>query len=369
MTVSSSVPKRVDRLRALMAKAGLGALVVFAPANCRYLTGFTGEAASVIVTEEDVVIVTDARFTVQAEVEVPRTRVILAVGSRDEPVRDFLTEARYGDGAAGVVGIDSGHLTVKRWEPLRELLDECSVEWRLVDGLVEDTRCIKFPDELVALRAAGSLAASAFTYLESLPVIGRREREVALDLEMFLRQHGSEGVPFPFIVAAGHRGAMPHGEASAAVIEAGQLVVFDIGAVVDGYASDITRTYATGPLDDDLLEAYATVRAGQTAAVAAVRAGISCRELDEIARAHIRDAGLGELFVHSLGHGVGLEVHEGPTISPRSDDVLQAGMVLTVEPGVYIPGRGGVRIEDSVVVTSTGVEVLTECPRDLRTLT
>ena len=266
------------------------------------------------------------------------------------------------------MAVDAGRLTVKRWERLRESLEESGLEWKLVEGLVEKARLTKFPDELAAMRAAGALAASAFAYLETLSVVGRSERDVALDLEVFLRRHGSEGVAFPFIVAAGPRAAMPHGEASEAIIETGQLVVFDIGAVVNGYASDITRTYATGRLEAELAEAYELVRLAQAAALAAAGSGVPCKELDTIARDHLAKGGMADRFVHSLGHGVGLEIHEGPGVGPRSTEVLQEGMVITIEPGVYLPGRGGVRIEDSVVVTASGVEVLTEYPRELRIL-
>ena len=223
------------------------------------------------------------------------------------------------------MAVDAGRLTVKRWERLRGALEESGLEWKLVEGLVEKARLTKFPDELAAMRAAGALAASAFAYLETLSVVGRSERDVALDLELFLRRHGSEGVAFPFIVAAGPRAAMPHGEASEAVIETGQLVVFDIGAVVDGYASDITRTYATGRLDAELAEAYELVRSAQAAALAAAGSGVPCKELDKIARDHLAKAGMADRFVHSLGHGVGLEIHEGPGVGPRSTEVLRGG--------------------------------------------
>ena len=348
MTIPASMDERLQRVRALMVEEGVSALVVFAPADCRYLTGFTGEAASVVVTAEELALVTDARFTVQAEEEIPGTRILLVDDGRDEPAGRFLREVivEPSAGTAGEaspprpsVAVDAGRLTVKRWERLRESLEESGLEWKLVEGLVEKARLTKFPDELAAMRAAGALAASAFAYLETLSVVGRSERDVALDLEVFLRRHGSEGVAFPFIVAAGPRAAMPHGEASEAIIETGQLVVFDIGAVVDGYASDITRTYATGRLEAELAEAYELVRSAQAAALAAAGSGVPCKELDKIARDHLAKGGMADRFVHSLGHGVGLEIHEGPGVGPRSTEVLREGMVVTIEPGVYLPGQ------------------------------
>jgi Xaa-Pro aminopeptidase len=367
MTVPLSLGARLQRVREEMAVQGLAALVAFSPADCRYLTGFSGEAASVVLTITDAVLVTDSRFTVQAAEEIPGTRIALAENGRDDPVIQVLTEA-FGNTPALSIGIDSKCLSVKRWDRLRAALEGAQLGWKLVDGPVQKARMAKFPDELTSMRAAGALAASAFDYLETLTVVGRSEIDVALDLEMFLRRNGSEGVPFTFIVAAGSRGAMPHGEASPAVIEPGHLVVFDIGAVVDGYASDITRTYATGPLDPYLLSVYDVVQKAQARGVAAAVAGAPCAEVDKVARDYLAAHGLGDLFVHSLGHGVGLEIHEGPSLSARSEDVLEPGMVVTVEPGVYLAGRAGIRIEDTIVVTPAGPEVLTEYPRELRYL-
>lgn len=368
MTVPVSASQRLARVRSLMVKDGLNALVAFAPADCRYLTGFTGEAASVVVTGDDLAIVSDSRFTVQAGHEVPGTRFLLADDGRDDPAVQFLSEALGGADLTGKVGVEGGRLTVKRWEKLQSRLDEAGLDWEVVDGIVEQARLVKFSDELEAMRAAGRLTASALAYLETIPVVGRSERDVALDLEMFLRSRGSEGVAFTFIVAAGERGAMPHGEASEAVIMPDTLVVFDLGAVVDGYASDITRTFATGPLDGELVAAYELVRAAQELGVAAVKPGVACKDVDKVARDHLTGGGMGEYFVHSLGHGVGLEIHEGPGLSARSQDVLEEGMVVTVEPGVYLPGKAGIRIEDTVVVSTAGAEILTEFPRELRSL-
>jgi len=365
---SRSVDRRVERVRRSMDSQELAALIAFAPADCRYLTGFTGEAAAVVVTRNDLALVSDSRFTVQAAEEVPHTRLLLSDNGSDDVLIDFLLQSPAMCDQSQTIGIESGHLTVKRWERLRQQLDEKNFGWRLVDGLVEQARRIKFADELEAMRAAGALTASVMTHLESIPVVGRTERDIALELELYLRRRGSEGIAFTFIVAAGPRGAMPHGEASDAVIPPDALLVVDLGSVVDGYASDLTRTYATGDVTEELRAAYEAVMVAQAEAVAAVRAGIACRDVDKVARDRLASAGLADLFVHSLGHGVGLEIHEGPSLSSRSDDVLEAGMVVTVEPGVYLPGRGGVRIEDSVLVTSEGAEILTECPRELRRL-
>jgi Xaa-Pro aminopeptidase len=365
-----SLEQRLARVRQLLVDESLDALVSFGSADCRYLTGFSGEAVGVVLTADESVLLSDARFTVQAAEESPEARFVLACDGRDElivEVLGYMARAR-GDGTV-VAGFDPYHLTVKRWELLRELLDNTgSIRCKLAGGLVERCRRVKFQEELQAMRSAGRLVVQAFAYLETVPVVGRSERDVSLDLEVFLRRRGSEGVAFPFIVAAGARGAMPHADASAAIIEPGQLLILDIGAVVDGYASDITRTYATGLVSSHLARAYEVVREAQALAVAAVRNGVGGKELDRIARSHLEAAGLADHFVHSLGHGVGLEVHEGPGLSSRSDDTLETGMVVTVEPGVYFTGEAGIRIEDTVVVGTEGPEILTECPRDLRCL-
>jgi len=369
MTARRLLP-RLARARALLEEEGLAALVSFGAADCRYLTGFTGEAIAVVLTGSESILLTDSRFTTQAAHEAPGTKLVICGTGRDDQIPEILSERLREEGDdVSLAGFDFDYLTVKRWEHLRELLDAAGgLKWKLVDGLVQRCRLLKFPDELEALRLAGLMATRAFAYLETIPVVGRSERDVALDLEVFLRRQGSEGVAFPFIVAAGPRGAMPHGAPSTAVIEPEALLVVDVGAVVDGYASDITRTYATGSVGPDLTRAYELVREAQARAVAALRPGVSGREVDGVARSHLEAGGMSDLFVHSLGHGVGLDVHEGPNLSARSDDVLEAGMVVTVEPGVYLPGRAGIRIEDTVVITPGGAEILTEWPRDLRTL-
>lgn len=362
--------QRVERLRQRLASEELTSLVVIGAADCRYLTDFTGEASSVLVSENEVVLFTDARFTVQAEEQSPAVRAVIAAGGRDEQLPEVLWEI-LGHSEVGrreVVGIDSTYLTVRRWEHLRAILDERGVVWRMVEGIVESCREVKFADEVQAIREAGRLATSVFAYLENTSVIGKTEKQVALDIEVFLRSNGSEGLAFPSIVACGERASMPHAEPSGSVIEEGQVVVFDIGAVIRGYASDITRTYSTGDIDPQLSQAYQAVLEAQQLAVAGARAGVTCKNLDEIARRRLEADDLEDYFVHSLGHGVGLEVHEGPTVSQRSESVLEPGMVITIEPGVYLPGIGGIRIEDTVVIGDKDAEVLTPWPRGLRRL-
>lgn len=370
MSTTDPSGRRVENLRERLKREGIAALVVFDSTDIRYLTGFTGEAGALFVGQNEVVLLTDGRFVVQAAEQAPSVRAEVGSGSGAERVLEVVEQLAAGAAAPEnwVLGVDTKCLMVDPWERLRGALDEAGIRWRLVHDFLQPLREKKSPDEIEALRASGTLVVRAFEYLETLSVVGRSERDVALDLEVFLRRNGSNGVAFPFIVAAGQRGAMPHAEPSEAKIEPGQLVVFDIGAVVGGYCSDITRTYATGDIDDELARAYEAVRDAQAQTVAAVRAGAACKHLDGLARDCLQRAGFGEFFVHSLGHGVGLEVHESPSVSLRSETVLESGMVVTIEPGVYLPGKGGIRIEDTVAVGDTAGEILTEWPRELRVL-
>ncbi len=367
--MTGSHEQRLARVRRRILEEDLAAVVVLGEADCLYLTGFTGDAASVCVSADELVLFTDPRFTVQAKQEAPSAKLVVFTEGRDDLLPGILTEILSRERPEQpVVGIDPTHLTVKRWDDLRPLLEDAGLHWKLVGDVVESCRQVKFPDELEAMRASAALVTTAFEYLESTRVIGRTELDIALDIEMFLRRNGSEGVAFPFIVATGARGAMPHAEASDVMIRSGQLIVLDLGTIVNGYASDVTRTYATGPVDEELLRAYDLVRRAQAAAVSAAKAGMPCRELDAIARDQLAEGSLADRFVHSLGHGVGLEVHEAPNVSLRSESVLESGMVITIEPGVYFPGRGGIRIEDTVVIRDDDVEVLTDWPRELRFL-
>ena len=229
-------------------------------------------------------------------------------------------------------------------------------------------RTVKEPGEIERIRAASAIADEAFERLLGDGLIGRTEREAALSLEVTMRELGAQRPSFETIIAAGPHGALPHAQPRDVAIEAGQLVVIDWGAELDGYCSDCTRTVATGELDDQGREIYALVRAAQLAGVEAVRAGSGGRDIDGVARGVIERGGHGERFGHGLGHGVGLEVHEAPRLSQRSEDRLQVGNVVTVEPGIYLPGALGVRIEDLVVVTEQGCEILTSVPKELRTV-
>lgn len=351
---------RATRLEADVAARKLDALVVTNLVNARWLCGFTGSNALLIVGVGRRVFVTDFRYLTQAADQVGD-----AWEHRIAP--DLLAQAAEDLRGGGPlrVGFDDTHLTVKQHERLRDLVGD-EIELVPAGGAVEALRAVKDADEIAKIRAAAKVADEAFTeVILDGGIVGRTERDVALDLEVAMRRRGAESVSFPPIIAAGPHGALPHAEPRDVAIPANTLVVVDWGAQLDGYASDCTRTVATGDLDPRDVEVYELVLRAQEAALDAVRPGPTGREIDAVARAIIDDAGHAEHFGHGLGHGVGMEVHEGPRLSKLGDTALQPGHVVTVEPGVYLPGAVGVRIEDLVAVTATGADVLNGLPKSL----
>jgi Xaa-Pro aminopeptidase len=263
------------------------------------------------------------------------------------------------------LAFDDAHMSVKDHVRLAGML-RAGIELVPAGGAVEALRAVKDADELEAIRAAARLADDALTEVLGRGLVGRTEREVALDLEFTMRRMGAQAASFPPIVAAGEHGALPHATPRDVAIPAGTLVVVDWGAQLDGYASDCTRTYATGDIDPRDGQVYELVLQAQEAALAAVRSGPTGREVDAVARSIIDAAGHAEHFGHGLGHGVGLDVHEGPRLSKQGETALAAGMVVTVEPGVYVPGAVGVRIEDLVIVTDDGAEVVSSLPKEMQ---
>lgn len=265
--------------------------------------------------------------------------------------------------SAGVIGFDGAHIGLREHILLKKLLKG----YKLCDasGEIEKRRLVKSRGEIGKLQRAAKITDAAFARLARSKVVGRTEKEVAWMLESSLRQAGSGAMPFEIIVASGPRSAMPHGVATDRVIRAGELVVVDMGASVGGYCSDATRTFATGPLPEELAGIYQVVLEAQKLAMDGIAAGTACSEADRLAREYITAAGYGSAFGHSLGHGVGLEPHEGPVLSSLSRDTLIAGMTVTIEPGIYLERLGGVRIEDTVLVSARGVKPLTRFPRNL----
>jgi Xaa-Pro aminopeptidase len=325
----------------------------------RYLTGFTGSNGLAIVGPGTRRFLTDFRYVEQARAQVPDF-------DREQAPQDFLTAL--GDGwpeGKLRVGFEADHVTVRGHQRLREIVPD-RVELVPVQGVVEAERAVKEPEEVARIRAAAEVVDAVYDWLFERGLVGRSERSVAVALEHHMRELGASGPSFPSIVASGERGALPHAVPTDTEIARDTLVTLDIGAVLDGYCSDCTRTWATGELPDDLAEAYAVTLAAQQTSLDAVRPGPTGREVDAVARDLIGAAGHADHFGHGLGHGVGLEVHEAPRLARSGETALAAGNVVTVEPGIYLPGRGGVRIEDLVVVTEDGRDVLSGTAKELR---
>jgi Xaa-Pro aminopeptidase len=365
MTTDTATTGRADRLAESLAARGLDALLVTELVNVRWLTGFTGSSgAAVLGTGHDGVrrFVTDFRYLTQSAEQLG-----------DAWTREIATDLLAGVAAqlpadtSMQLGFDDAHMSVRDHRRLGELVGE-GVELVPAGGAVEALRAVKEPGEIDRIRAAALLGDAALEEVLERGLAGRTERDIALDLELTMRRMGAEAVSFPPIVAAAGHSALPHAEPRDEEIADGVLVVIDWGARLDGYAADCTRTFATGAPDPRDREVYELVRRAQQAALDAVRPGPTGREVDAVARAIIDEAGHAEHFGHGLGHGVGLEVHEGPRLSRQGEDPLVAGHVVTVEPGVYVPGAVGVRIEDLVAVTPSGCDVLSTLPKDLRVI-
>lgn len=352
---------RVEAVAARLRERELDLLLVTDLVNVRWLTGFTGSSGSAAVASDGTLrFVTDFRYLTQSADELDP--------AWERAIAPDLLKALAAGLPAGEqrVGFDDAAMSVKDHARLAGLVSE-GVTLEPAAGLIEALRAVKDEAELEAIRAAARLADDALTDVLGRGLVGRTERDVALDLEFTMRRMGAEGVSFPPIVAAGPHGALPHADPRDERIPANTLVVVDWGAVKDGYASDCTRTFATGDdLDPRDAAVYAVVLEAQETSLAAVRPGPTGREVDAVARGIIEAAGHGEHFGHGLGHGVGLDVHEGPRLSKQGETALKAGMVVTVEPGVYVPGAVGVRIEDLAVVTATGAEVLSSLPKALQ---
>jgi Xaa-Pro aminopeptidase len=352
---------RADRVADALEEREADVLLVTELVNVRWLTGFTGSSAAAVVGREGSRrFVTDFRYLTQSAEEVdPAWEREIAV--------DLLAGAVKGLPGSGElrVAFDDAHMSVKDHGRLAGML-RAGIELVPAGGAIETLRAVKDADELEAVRAAARLADDALTEVLGRGLVGRTEREVALDLEFTMRRMGAQAASFPPIVAAGEHGALPHATPREVAIPAGTLVVVDWGAQLDGYASDCTRTYATGDIDPRDGQVYELVLRAQEAALAAVRPGPTGREVDAVARSIIDAAGHAEHFGHGLGHGVGLDVHEGPRLSKQGETALAAGMVVTVEPGVYVPGAVGVRIEDLVIVTDDGAEVVSSLPKEMQ---
>lgn len=353
---------------AALQSVGADAILITDPRNIAYLTGFRGSGGAVLVEETgEAVLCTDSRYELQVVEQAPDVGHVIS----REYVAGVLGRRR--GPADAPIAVEGDVLTLTAAAALRRALAGVGAQEAPVietSGLVEEVRRNKDADELALIECACGVLDTAWTHMltNGLIRVGHTERDVAADLEHAMRRAGSDGVAFETIVATGPNGAHPHHVPGDRVLASGDLVVIDFGATVAGYASDCTRTVALGAAPDRLVEAYDVVLQAQLAGVAAVRAGIACTDLDAVSRGIIESAGYGGYFGHSLGHGVGLDVHEAPAVSTRSTSTLSDGDVITIEPGIYLPGLGGIRIEDTVAVTDGGGRSLTTTSKTLSVL-
>lgn len=364
------VAERQNRLRSRLEAEGLDALLISNLINLRYLTGFSGTNGYLLVTADATRFYTDGRYATQATQMVKGADVTIA--SSHAALVAALNEITQREGLARV-GYEGTHVTVvsrgATWEPppgLDKVMGYFEgAELIATQGWVEELRKVKDAEEIASIRRAAQITDAAFEYILTRVRPGVTERELALDLEFHMRGLGAEGMSFDPIVAAAERSALPHARPSDKPVRTGGYLLFDFGCIVDGYCSDMTRTVVVGPPDDRHRSVYETVLKSQLAGLGAARPGVVCGDVDRAARSVIEQAGYPEAFMHGLGHGVGLEIHEAPSLKAGFTDLLEPGHVITVEPGAYFEGWGGVRVEDLAVVTDTGIEVLSNAPKDL----
>ncbi|WP_062104707.1 M24 family metallopeptidase [Bacillus niameyensis] len=348
---------KLQKIREEFGAFGIDGLLITSPYNRRYLTNFTGTAGIALITQNKAFFITDFRYTEQAAKQVEGYEIIQYSQGMIAEVADQVK-------ALGVkkIGFEQDHLSYSTWKAYEGAI---AAELVPVSNLVEKMRLIKTSQEVAIIKEAADIADLAFKHILDYIKPGLTELEVANELEFFMRKCGATSSSFDTIVASGWRSALPHGVASEKVIEKGDFVTLDYGALYKGYVSDITRTIAVGEPSEQLKEIYDITLEAQLRAMEQIKSGMTGIEADAIARDYITAKGYGDNFGHSLGHGIGLEVHEGPGLSIRSEQKLEPGMVVTVEPGIYVPKLGGVRIEDDILITETGNEALTHSTKDL----
>jgi Xaa-Pro aminopeptidase len=348
---------RINKLRSLFPSAAIDALLVMKPENRRYLSGFTGSAGYLLITETDAVLITDFRYVEQAAAEAPRFTIVQH-DSLWETVRDQLVQRH-----VKRVGFEKEFVSFATFEQMKAAFAD--VDLVPAEPLVDQLRQVKDPDEIAKIRKAAEIVDQTFRHILHFLRPGVTEQDIALELETAMRKAGASGPSFQTIVASGKRSSLPHGIASRKLLESGDFVTLDFGAVYEGYCSDLTRTVVLGEPSEKHREIYRMVLEAQRRALEGIRPGMRGEEADALARRYIQELGYGEYFGHGLGHGLGLAIHEEPRLAMHVQTVLEPGMVVTVEPGIYLPDWGGVRIEDDIVITETGCDILTTSPKEL----
>jgi Xaa-Pro aminopeptidase len=348
---------KLDKLREKFSENNIDGILITSQYNRRYMTGFTGSSGVAIITADNALFITDFRYTEQAAEQAQGFEIIQHKGPIPNEVATQVEKL-----GIKKLGFEKNYLTYSAFESYRSKVD---AELVPVSGLIEDLRLVKTEAELKIIKDAADIADAAFKHILDFIKPGKTELDVSNELEFFMRKAGATSSSFDIIVASGLRSALPHGVASDKVIEKGDFITLDYGAYYQGYCSDMTRTISVGEPSDKLKEIYDVVLQSQLKAMEEIKPGMTGAQADAISRDYIKEKGYGEYFGHSLGHGIGLEVHEGPGLSHLSETVLKPGMIVTVEPGIYVQGVGGVRIEDDTLITENGNETLTHSTKEL----
>lgn len=348
---------RVEKLRKKMQEENLDSFLITSPYNLRYLTNFTGTTGLAVITLEKAFFITDFRYTEQAAAQAQGFEIIKNVGPIFEEVADLVQKEGLRE-----LGFEETTVSFLEYSVLEEIIDAQLIP---ISGMIEELREIKDEEEIAIIEKACSIADLSYDHILKMIQPGMTEIEVANQLDFYMRSLGASGVSFETIVASGLRSAMPHGVASKKIIEQGDLITIDFGCYYEGYVSDMTRTFAIGDPGEQLKEIYQIVLEAQLAVLEVAKPGVTGKQLDAVARDYITKHGYGEAFGHSTGHGIGLEIHEGPNVSVRAEKQFVPGNIITDEPGIYLPGIGGVRIEDDLLITSDGNRVLTHSPKEL----
>jgi len=350
-----NLKSRLSKLRQKLAEKEVDAFFISQPENRYYLSGFDGSDGFLLITPQNAILATDFRYIEQARRQAPDYEIFQITNNIADWFPRLVAELNLKR-----LGFEAGHITFALHQQLTDSLNKAKSQLKLVpvDRLVESLRAIKEPEEIELITKASAISDSAFEYIEGIIHIGMSEKEVAWEIEKFMREKGSQTIPFDIIVASGPNSALPHAKPSEHAIRYGEPIVIDIGARVGGYGSDLSRTICLGSHGDTFNKVYDTVLRAQLAAIATIKEGMTGEEADNLAREVIKEAGYGEAFGHALGHGVGLAPHELPRLGPNSKEHLVNGMVFTIEPGIYLAGWGGVRIEDTVVMESGKIRVI-----------
>ncbi|MFJ7746137.1 M24 family metallopeptidase [Peribacillus sp. NPDC097295] len=348
---------KLERLRASMEKVNVDGLLITSTYNRRFMTDFTGSAGVVLISQKGAKFITDFRYIEQAGKQATGFEIVQHTGTIIEEVGKQAKEMNISK-----LGFEQDHMNYATYKAYEKAIDG---QLMPLSGVIENLRLIKTTSEIKILKEAAAIADAAFTHILDFIRPGITELDVSNELEFFMRKQGATSSSFDIIVASGVRSALPHGVATDKIIEKGDFITLDYGAYYNGYVSDITRTVAVGKPSEELINIYDIVLEAQLRGMAGIKPGMTGKEADALTRNLIEEKGFGQYFGHSTGHGIGLEVHEGPALSLRSDIILEPGMAVTVEPGIYLPGIGGVRIEDDTIVTLDGNEALTHSSKEL----